>query len=258
MTIASRLTSTGTLFISGEFDEVTQSTIKNLLTYTEQFNLPIWNKTRATISAIDTITAPNGTLTAEKLIENTSTTSTHYVNGTYVTSVGLPTVSIYVKAGERTICSLRAILDNGTGFASPAVVANLTNGSIISGSGTVTDAGNGWYRLSTTVNTSGTNYAIRLQLFQSVGVSTYTGDGVSGLYVWGAQLEDNSIVTPYQGIGATGVIVTPDYAIRVLPTGIRAAEFDEVSMFGSSVAKRETSTGTLLVSNGFNEVDKPT
>jgi hypothetical protein len=33
-----------------------------------------------------------------------------------------------------------------------------------------------------------------------------------------------------------------------------AAEFDEVSIFGGAVAKRETSTGILLVSNGFDEV----
>lgn len=47
-------------------------------------------------------------------------------------------------------------------------------------------------------------------------------------------------------------------AIKLTTATYFAAEFDEVSMFGSSVAKRETSTGTLLVSNGFNEVDKPT
>jgi hypothetical protein len=36
-----------------------------------------------------------------------------------------------------------------------------------------------------------------------------------------------------------------------------AAFFDEVSIYGNNTAKRETSTGTLLVSNGLNEVDKP-
>jgi hypothetical protein len=46
--------------------------------------------------------------------------------------------------------------------------------------------------------------------------------------------------------------------IRLTTTTYYAAEFDEVSINGGAVAKRETSTGTLLVSNGFNEVDKPT
>ena len=46
-------------------------------------------------------------------------------------------------------------------------------------------------------------------------------------------------------------------AIKLTTATYFAAEFDEVSLFGSSVTKRETSTGTILVSNGFNEVDKP-
>lgn len=46
--------------------------------------------------------------------------------------------------------------------------------------------------------------------------------------------------------------------IRITTTTQFAAQFDEVSIYGSSVAKRETSTGTLLVSNGFDEVNKPT
>jgi hypothetical protein len=46
--------------------------------------------------------------------------------------------------------------------------------------------------------------------------------------------------------------------IRVSTTGVYAKGFDEVSINGGAVAKRETNTGTLLVSNGFNEVDKPT
>lgn len=33
--------------------------------------------------------------------------------------------------------------------------------------------------------------------------------------------------------------------------------FDEVDLFGSGVAMRETNTGTILVSNGLDEVDKP-
>jgi hypothetical protein len=243
-TTAARINSSGTYFVNGDFDEVTQSTIKNLLTYTEQFNQSVWTKTRSSIGAIDTIVSPNGTLTAEKLIEDAAISSTHYLNSAYVTSVNLPTGSIYVKAGERTFCNLQMIRNNGSDFASLALVVNLTTGSILSGPGTVTDAGNGWYRLSITATTSGTNYAIRLQLYQSLGVNTYIGDGVSGFYIWGAQLENNSTVTPYQGIGAPGIIITPDYAIRVLPTGVRAAQFDEVTYSNTSPVIKNLLTNT--------------
>jgi len=216
---------------AAQFDEVTPSPIKNLLTYTEQFNQSVYGKQRSSIGAIDTIAAPNGTLTAEKFIEDATATSTHYINSAYATSVGLPTGSIYVKAGERTFCELRIILNSGGGFASNSFVVDLSTGAIVTGAayGTLTNAGNGWYRLSATATTSGTNYAIRLGIFQSSSVFSYTGNGVSGLYIWGAQLEDNSTVTPYQGIGAAGVIVTPDFA------------------------ERRTSTGTYLVSGYFDE-----
>lgn len=46
--------------------------------------------------------------------------------------------------------------------------------------------------------------------------------------------------------------------IRLTTASYFSAFFDEVALFGGSVAMRETSTGTVLVANGFNEVDKPT
>lgn len=45
--------------------------------------------------------------------------------------------------------------------------------------------------------------------------------------------------------------------IKLTTTTYFASEFDEVSLFGNAVAKRETNAGVILVSNGFNEVDKP-
>jgi len=228
-TTITRLLSTGILQTNVVLDEVTQFTIKNLLIYTDQFNNVVWGKQRSSIGAIDTIAAPNGTFTAEKLIEDTSTTSTHYINSTYASSVGLPTGSIYVKAGERTFCELRIILNGGGGFASNSLVVNLSTGAITTGVGTVTDAGNGWYRISATATTSGTNYAIRLGIFQSSSVFLYTGDGASGLYIWGAQLEDTSSVTLYQGIGTTGTIVTPNYSVRATTSSVYAVQFDEVT-----------------------------
>lgn len=46
-------------------------------------------------------------------------------------------------------------------------------------------------------------------------------------------------------------------SIKLTTTAYYAAQFDEVSLYGSTVAKRETKTGTLLVSRGFNEYNKP-
>ena len=70
-----------------DFDPVTQvckgllieEQRTNLLTYSENFALtPAWQKARATISS-SVIVAPDGTLTADKLVEDTQT-GAHHVN----------------------------------------------------------------------------------------------------------------------------------------------------------------------------------
>ena len=90
--------------------------------------------------------------------------------------------------------------------------------------------GNGWYRLSVTATSTGANYALRLLLNQDSTTTVYTGDGTSGLYIWGAQLESNPTTTIYQGVGAANTLV---------PT---------------SFIKREDNTGTTYVKDKFDEV----
>ena len=46
-------------------------------------------------------------------------------------------------------------------------------------------------------------------------------------------------------------------SIKLTTTTYYAAHFDEVSLYSSSVAKRETNTGTVMVSNRFDEFNKP-
>jgi hypothetical protein len=226
-----------TVYSTGNFDEVTFSntnpTIKNLLQYTEQFDINAsWIKTRSNIGATNAVVAPDGTLTADKLIEDTTATQTHYINGpsstSYVTSSSLPVASIYVKAGERTSCGLTIVRDAGTAFASGTFNVDLSTGTVLSGSGNIASAGNGWYRISTPATTFGANYAFRLLLNQSGTTNNYTGDGTSGLYIWGAQLEPGNIATIYQGKGASTILT-------------------------SNFARRETQSGDMYVTNSYDE-----
>lgn len=176
---------------------------RNLLTYTEQFDNAIWSKTRSTISA-NSATAPDGSLTADKLVEDTTAASNHYVAslGQNIGAGGVFT--IYAKAAERTKIGIRE--SSATGAYG---TFNLATGSVIdSGSATnvtATSVGSGWYRLQVAYSSSSNvNFAIFIltdaYTTGNPNLFTYTGDGTSGLYIWGAQLELGSTATAYQKV----------------------------------------------------------
>jgi hypothetical protein len=159
----------------------------NLILRSEEFDNASWAKSAATITA-NTIVAPDGNLTGDKLVENTDT-NVHWVSGNGTGAAGTYTMSAYVKAAERTWAYL---IDNST--VTGRVFFNLATGTIgtITGtgspSGTITSVGNGWYRITMTITTTGTPVC-RIGAASADNTSSYTGDGYSGIYIWGAQLE---------------------------------------------------------------------
>lgn len=193
--------STATYFDS--VDGLLKTTPTNLITYSQDFTNAAWTKTNvlafsSTGSLSNIAIAPDGTKTASKIIENTANGS-HDIATTFSTTSGVSyTVSAYLRPAERTKSTL--IFGNGASWASVDVdVANGTNlGQYYSGLSnaivTITDVGFGWKRVSlqvTAANTTTTTFNIRM--FGSA--STYTGDGSSGLYVWGAQANIGPIQT---------------------------------------------------------------
>lgn len=196
----------------------------NLLTYSEQFDNAAWTKTAATITA-NTVVAPDGSLTGDKLVEDI-TTGRHLIAASSFSAVTGTTyiLSFYAKQSER---SLIQVGHGGTLSLSFSNI-DLSTGTVTlgtSGHASVTSVGNNWYRVSIKITSLSTSSvaagSIDLITNPTVGrgASSYTGDGTSGVYIWGAQLEAASTVGAYLKTEAT--TVSTAYAAPIeSPNGI--------------------------------------
>jgi hypothetical protein len=171
----------------------------NLLTKTEQFDDGVWTKQNASITP-NTTTAPDGTLTADSLIEN-SANAWHRLNSPVFNFAGTYTLSVAAKANTRGWLAFTFYAD---GF-SRITYFNLTNGTIgtnPSGStATITSLGDGWYRCSVTRTLTASTHQLILAPSTGDNGFSYTGDGTSGIYIWGASLvpADQASI-PYQRV----------------------------------------------------------
>ena len=176
------------------------TTRTNLLVRSEEFDNASWTKTRSSITA-NAITAPDGTLTGDKLIDSTDASASHFISQSISFVSGTTyTVSIFAKQDEIRYLRLGF---NATPFGTTQIVFfDLLNGVISSNpnalAASITDAGNGWWRLAVTATATATASDLILISLSSNGTSiSFTGTGTNGLYIWGAQLETSSAVTPY-------------------------------------------------------------
>jgi hypothetical protein len=176
----------------------------NLLLYSEEFDNAYWTKSNVTIST-NQIIAPDGTLTADKLVED-ATSNQHRVLRAIDGST--KNVSIYAKAAERSYIGLFAAVGTRTYFnLSAGTIGTVSSGS----TATIESVGNGWYRCSL-YNAHPTNGGL-FQLSTDGTTETYTGDGYSGIYIWGAQLEAGAFATPYIPTVAAQVTRLADSAV---------------------------------------------
>jgi hypothetical protein len=154
----------------------------NLLQYASELDNAAWTKFNVSVTAND-IQSPEETLTADKLVENTST-NYHRIRQSISSGV-TTTFSIFAKAGGRTKIELGTADDN--------IIArfNLAAGTIeVDNSGsnpdpTISFGQDGWYRcaITATFTTNGPYILLRNEIREF-----YAGDGSSGVYLWGAHL----------------------------------------------------------------------
>ena len=176
----------------------------NLLLRSEDFSTT-WVRFNVNASS-NAILAPDGTLTADKLTENNADNFHRIRQG--ITSGVTGVFSVFLKAAERTRVNL------GTSDINLIAGFDLSAGSVVSGTGSIEPFGDGWYRcsISATFTTSGP-----FLLLRNSSSEFYTGDGTSGIYLWGAQLEVGSFPTSY--IPTTGATATRNASLADLISG---------------------------------------
>jgi len=169
----------------------------NLLLQSEAWNVSPWAATSgsqgATVSG-NVTASPDGTTNADKLIEAAVTGNHFCLQSLTLTSGTTYTASFFVKASERTRGRLRT---SGSGVYWD-LDFNLTSATVTGGTNSfIQNFGNGWYRIGATFTATQASNNFILFLFDASGNVSYTGDGTSGLFVFGAQIEVGSVATSY-------------------------------------------------------------
>jgi hypothetical protein len=170
-----------------------------------------WTSGAATVT-LGASAAPDGTVTATRVAETTAS-ALHYVVRSPVatTSLGPQTLSLYAKAAGTRYLQV-SLDDSGSGtiggYATFDLQAGVVSGALtargaaVIGTAVIQAAGNGFYRCSITVTTTGAALNDRAFLILSnvpapAFSPTYAGNAANGLLVWGVQLEVGSSASPY-------------------------------------------------------------
>jgi hypothetical protein len=218
---------------------------QNLATYSQQFDNASWIKENTSIT-VDSTTAPDGTTTADSLVESVAN-GYHQVFTALlpVATASSVTISAFVKQNTKRY----VVLNTTDNFANYPVLFDLQSGVVVGNatgfpaygaptSSSITSVGNGWYRLrvTATIYVSASSTRVNIYLTDDSGsVSTgfsYTGNGTSSVYIWGAQLENRSSLTAYT---ATTTQAITNY-IPVLQTAASGvARFDNNPTTGESL-----------------------
>jgi len=189
----------------------------NLALYSEQFDNAYWTKNRTTITAnVSATLDPTGLNGADKIVE-TATSLFHGIERAFGTLSGSHSLSVFAKAAERNWVYIEFF----TGSTSYTTFFNLSTGAIgtsaIGNNAKIEAYGNGWYRLSISrAAGAGTSFFVA-GTASADNTASYVGDGTSGAYFWGAQIEAGAYASSYIPTLSTAVTRVDELAYK---TGI--------------------------------------
>lgn len=180
-----------------------EPTRTNSVIYSEMFDNSAWTKSLTDVSG-NMIVSPDGYQSADLLIPNTTLSSSHRVErgGGSVTTPNIYTGSVFVKYGGYDYVNIELTNYLAASFTyrfSTGVISNATGAGLVAGSPKAENYGNGWIRLSlsSTLPSGNGTAVVRINFRNNSNSANFAGDGVSGVYAWGYQLELGSNPTSY-------------------------------------------------------------
>jgi len=204
----------------------------NLLPNSEEFSPSYWNVDGITPAVATSIVAPLNGATAS-LFTETQDNSAHRLFDTLSLDTRTHTLSIFVKnsSGTRRFY----LSSDDSGGTRRSLFFDLQTQAITSTGGFVDPFiipyPDGWYRVGGTI-TSNDNTVLFIAGLSDGTVTTYLGDNTSGVYLWGAQLEDSESVGSY-----VPTVSGPETSLSTESLGLLV---------------EESRTNLLLQSNGFD------
>lgn len=232
---------------------------RNYCAYSEDLNLSPWTYTGAAANAasIDPPPKPawgvdfNGASAAAneydtrdtvpdnvwKIVEDGSSGLHEAVTSTTlaVSAADQHRASVFGRAAERRYVRLYCPDTNFVGAVAPSVVFDLEEGEVVSESASVEEStiehyGDGWYRCGLVTNPrtgSDTALEFRAGLVNDDLETSYTGDGASGAYITGLNMDNRAGDAPRASAYARG----RQSADLPIPTGLAYLAIREVTAF---------------------------
>ena len=168
----------------------------NLVPHSEYYDGSSWTKTRIDLT-INATTSPEGVLNASLIVPQALNGDHLLRDDKTFTSLTIGqkyTLSAFAKQAGYRYYRLYAF------NANTRTTFDLSTGTMFDNTGddfSITDMGNGWYRLTHTFTATATEEKFRTMILNNSLAGVYVGDGTSGIYVFGHQFEQEFYPTSY-------------------------------------------------------------